>query len=60
MPKALCILGMVIAVLLLFLFGLDLALGIPFGSASGMMDIGFLVAAVILGYLSWATFREQV
>lgn len=59
MPKALCILGMVIAVLLLLLFGLDLAMGIPFSGASGMMDIGFLIAAAILGYLSWATFREQ-
>jgi hypothetical protein len=60
MPKALCILGMIIAGVLLILFGLDLALGVPFGGASGAMDIGLVVAAGILGYLSWATFREQV
>ncbi|NUQ62629.1 MAG: hypothetical protein HUU20_09080 [Pirellulales bacterium] len=60
MPKALCILGMVIALLLLILFGLDLALGIPFSKASSAMDIGLIVAAAILGYLSWATFREQL
>ena len=31
MPKALCIVGMVVAGLLAILFGLDLAIGIPFG-----------------------------
>ncbi|NLX99853.1 MAG: hypothetical protein GXY83_27465 [Rhodopirellula sp.] len=60
MPKALCILGMVIAVLLLILFGLDIATGVPFSGYSGVMDIGLIIAAAILGYLSWATFREQV
>ena len=59
MPKALCIVGMVVAGLLAILFGLDLAIGIPFGKASVVMSIGFLVCAAILGYVSWATFREQ-
>jgi hypothetical protein len=59
MPKALCIVGMVVAVLLALLFGLDLGLGIPFGGGSMVMSIGFIVCAAILGYLSWATFREQ-
>jgi hypothetical protein len=59
MPKALCIVGMVVAVLLVLLFGLDLGLGIPFGGGSMVMSIGFIVCAAILGYLSWATFREQ-
>ncbi len=59
MPKALCIVGMAVAVLLLLLFGLDLGLKIPFNGASPTMSIGFIVCAVVLGYLSWSTFREQ-
>ena len=61
MPKALCISGMVISVLLLFFFILDLTPAkFPFGGASAMMDIAFIVCAAALGYLSWTTFREQV
>jgi len=64
MPKALCIAGMAISGLVLLLFGLDLATGFPFGAASStigmVMDIGFAVFAGVLGYLSWATMREQV
>jgi hypothetical protein len=59
MPKALCIVGMAVAAILLLLFGLDLALGIPFGKMSMMMNVGYLVCAVVLGYLSWSTYREQ-
>lgn len=60
MPKALSISGMVVAALLLLLFGLDLALKFPFGGASMSMDIGFVVCAVILAYMSWSTYREVV
>ena len=59
MPKALCILGLVISVLLLVLFGLDLAIRVPFGREAMVMDVGFLVAAGLLGYISFATMREQ-
>jgi hypothetical protein len=59
MAKALTILGMVIAVLIFAIFGLDLAIGVPFTRADKMMDIGAIVCAAILGYLSWATFQEQ-
>jgi len=59
MPKALCIVGMVVALLLVTLFGLDLGLGIPFGGRSMVMSIGFIVCALILAFLSWTTFREQ-
>ncbi len=59
MPKALCILGMAVAAILLLLFGLDLGLGIPFGKVSMMMNVGFIICAVVLAYLSWSTFREQ-
>ena len=58
MPKALTISGMVVAVLILLIFALDLALGIPFKSASTMMDVGFIICALALAYLSWSTWRE--
>ncbi|MCE5267843.1 MAG: hypothetical protein LLG00_08150 [Planctomycetaceae bacterium] len=59
MPKALCLVGMVVAVLLLLVFGLDLAVGFPFGRLSLVMDIGFLLCSAALGYMSWTTLQEQ-
>ncbi len=69
MPKALCILGMVIAVLLGVFFLADLAMPIlnmkrmAFEGMSKtmniIMDVGFLVCAAMLGYMSWSTWREQ-
>ncbi len=57
MPKGLSISGMVVAGCLLLLFGLDLALKWPFGRDMAM-DIGFVISAAVLGYMSWSTFRE--
>jgi len=59
MPKALSISGIIVAALLLLLFGLDLAIGLPFNKASKAMDISFLICAIVLAYMSWTTFREQ-
>lgn len=59
MPKVLTIIAMVIAGLILLVFTLDAAIGIPFKKASLIMDIGFIVCAAALGYLSWTTYREQ-
>ncbi len=59
MPKALSISGMVVAALLVLMFGLDLAVGIPFDHASTAMDISLLICAALLGYMGWNTFREQ-
>jgi hypothetical protein len=59
MPKVLCLVGTVVAALLVLVFGFDLALGFPFNRASLTMDIGILVCAVGLGYASWTTFQEQ-
>ena len=58
MPKVLTISGMVVAGLLALIFILDLASGIPFKKASTFMDVGFLICAFALAYLSWSTFRE--
>ena len=60
MPKALSISGTVIAVLLLLIFGLDLAVKFPFDRQSLAIDLGMVLASVILGALSWMTFREQL
>ena len=60
MPKVLCFVGTAIAALLLLTFGLDLATGFPFGGVYPPMDVGFMVCSAVLGYLSWATLREQV
>ena len=62
MPKALCMSGMVVAILILILFLFDLlapATIAPFRKASVLMDIAMLVCAVMLGLASWMTFREQ-
>ncbi len=59
MAKAMSIAGMVVAGLLVLVFGLDLALQIPFSRAQWMMDVGFVVSGAILGYLSWNAFSES-
>ena len=59
MSKAMTIVGMVVAALLVVLFGVDLFAGIPFGTEGKMMNIGALVAGAILGYISFSTFQEQ-
>jgi len=58
MPKALTISGMAVAGIVLLVFLLDLAIKFPFGRPSLMMDIGFLLSALILAYMSWSTYRE--
>jgi hypothetical protein len=50
---------MVIAGLLVLMFGLDLAVRVPFGRASLAMDVAILICAAALGYMSWSTYREQ-
>ncbi|MGD9649014.1 MAG: hypothetical protein AB7U73_25105 [Pirellulales bacterium] len=59
MPKALAMSGLVVAGLLLLISVMDLAIGIPLGGVSKTMDITFLLAAAIMGYLGWMTYREQ-
>jgi len=58
MSKAMTIAGMVVAALILTVFGVDLATGIPFDGAAPMMNYGALAASAILGYLSFSSFRE--
>jgi len=59
MPKALCLTGMVIAIVVFLLFLLDLILKVPFQRANLVMDVVFVLCAGVLGFISWTTFREQ-
>jgi hypothetical protein len=59
MPKALCVVGTVVAAVLLLIFGADLAIAIPFGRVSVLTDISFVICAGVLGFLSWLTLQEQ-
>jgi hypothetical protein len=59
MHKALCLVGTVVTVLLLLVFGLDLIVKFPFERISLTMDIGVLVCSLALGYLSLMTLKEQ-
>ncbi|QDU30148.1 hypothetical protein ETAA8_52670 [Anatilimnocola aggregata] len=60
MPKVLCIAGMVVAVLVAILFILDLALPtMMFRRASILMDVAMIACAIILGFASWMTLKEQ-
>ena len=58
MARGLTIAAIVVAVLMLVLFGLDLAIGVPFGKQSPMMDISFLACGVGLILLGLSTWRE--
>jgi hypothetical protein len=49
---------MVVAALILVLFVLDLAIGFPFKKASMLMDVGFVICALALAYLSWSSWRD--
>ena len=58
MAKVLCYSGIATAALLLILFTLDLAFGVPFKKADVLMDIVFLISATGLGFVSWLTLKE--
>lgn len=58
MAKALTMMSIAIAILLLVLFGLDLAVGFPFRKAAWVLDLIFVIASLGLGYISWNAFRD--
>ncbi len=59
MPKALCIVSLVVSILIVLLFALDLIVGIPMQGANKTLDIVFLVAGIIVIAMSVVTHREQ-
>lgn len=58
MPKALTLYTMVTSGLLILIFGLDLAVKIPFQRANATMDLSIVISSGILFYLGWVTRRE--
>jgi hypothetical protein len=58
MPKALCITGMVVAILVFLLFLVDLAIAMPFDRASMSLDVVFIISSLALAYMSWSTLKE--
>jgi hypothetical protein len=61
MPKVLTISGLAVAAIVLVVFALDLIVGWPFDKSrpgGTMMDLGFIVASLMLAYMSWSAFRE--
>lgn len=56
MSKAMTIAGLVVAALVFLVFALDLFVG---NTGWNAMHIGAFIAAAILGYVSYTTFREQ-
>jgi hypothetical protein len=58
MEKWFCLAAMAIAGLLLLLFMLDMAMGIPFGKANFVVDIcGFLASGVVI-FLGFDAFKD--
>ena len=58
MAKGLTIAALAIAVLMLILFGVDLAIQIPFGRQSMLLDICFVICGLGLAILGFTTWRE--
>lgn len=58
MLKALTIIGLIVALAMLVIFAADAFAGWPFKSMNTTMDYGFIVASLILGYISVTTLRE--
>ena len=58
MSKALTILGMVVAGIIGIAFLLDWIVGFPFNGADWRMNLGALIGAGLLGYLSWDAMRD--
>jgi hypothetical protein len=52
--------GLIVSGLIGLVFAADLAIGLPFRRASPMMDIGFILCAAAMAYMSWTTMKEQI
>ena len=59
MIKALCITSMVLGLLMVVVFGIDLAIGLPFGRPSVGLGACFIGGGLILAYMGWALQREM-
>jgi hypothetical protein len=60
LERSFTVLGFVVAVLLISVFGADLAWGCPFRHASSLFDASSVFCGAVLAYLSWDVFWEQI
>lgn len=60
LERSFTVLGLVVAVFSISVFGVDLAWGWPFRHASSLFDITSVICGAGLAYLSWDVFWEQV
>lgn len=54
MSNVLSLTGLILCGVVVILFVADLAAGFPFQRASIPADIGFILAGLLVGYLSWS------
>jgi len=54
-----CITSMVLGLLLVVVFGIDLAIGLPFGRPSVGLAASFIAAGLILAFMGWSLQREM-
>ena len=54
MSKILALAGLIVSGLVTILFVADLAAGFPFQRVSVAVDVGFILAGLIVAYLSWS------
>lgn len=57
--KTFCSIGIIFGALAVLLFGLDLAIQIPFGRPSWTLNIGFIITGILLVYMGWTTQKEM-
>ena len=56
--KALCFSGIVFGAIAVLLFALDLAIKMPFGRPSWVLNAGFIVLGMTLIYTGWVTQKQ--
>ena len=54
MSKILAFTGLIVSGLVTILFIADLAAGLPFQRVSVAVDVGFVIAGLLVAYLSWS------
>lgn len=59
MAKGLSMSALIVAILIVLVFGIDLATSIPFKTPDTTMEIGFVIGGILLAVMSWFTYREQ-
>lgn len=59
MTRVMCAIGIIVAILLVIVFGLDAFLKVPFGAVNMTIDVAMIISGLMLGYAGWATLREQ-